>query len=408
MAVMTRRELLAMGLAATPLLTFSRMVPTLFAYAVEESTSRDGRILVVVEFPGGNDGINTVVPYADEGYARARRQLRLAKDNLIRLDNCVGLHPALKSLAPTWEAGQLAIVQGVGYPNPNLSHFGSRAIWHTGLLDPVEHRDPGWIGRCADVPTGSKQAVFAGQGTVPLALRSRVKAALSVDRPEDIQFSATIPPRGPAALLSEARPSEEASLVAVARRAAWDACMATDLFATIRPGDLRSYPPSELARHLGLVAACVKAGFGASVYYLIHGGTEGNGSYDTHVQQLPTHQLLLWELASAYRAFFDDLQRARLSERVVLLTFSEFGRRVEENASGGTDHGTAAPVLIAGGAVRGGLVGRTPNLNNLEDGNLKISTDFRQVYATILEQWLGLDDKTVLGSKYDKLPLFRV
>ena len=408
MALITRRELLATGLAAAPILTFSRMVPALFAYAAEERTGRDGRILVVVELPGGNDGINTVVPYADEGYARARRQLRLATNDLIRLDTCVGLHPSLKPLAQTWEAGQLAVVQGVGYPNPSLSHFGSRAIWHTGLPNPGEHRDPGWIGRCADVATRSKQAVFVGQGPVPLALRGRAKTALSVDRPEDIRFSASIPPRGPAALLSEARAREEDGLLAVARRAARDACMATDLFATIRPGDLKSYPPSELARHLGLVAACVKAGLGASVYYLVHGGREGNGSYDTHVQQLPTHQLLLGELASACRAFFDDLQRARLSERVALLTFSEFGRRAEENASGGTDHGTAAPVLIAGGAVRGGLVGRTPSLTDLEGGNLKISTDFREVYATILQQWLGVDSKAVLGGEYNKLPLFRV
>jgi uncharacterized protein (DUF1501 family) len=407
MAAITRRDLLATGLAAAPILTFSRMVPGLFAQAAEQRPGRDNRILVVVELPGGNDGINTVVPYADEGYFRARKQLRLPKEKLIRLDDRVGLHPALKPLAPTWEAGQLAIVQGVGYPNPSRSHFASRAVWHTGYPDPMEHRVNGWIGSGADRAARSRQAVFIGQGQVPLALRGRVKMALSVDRPEDIRFDATLLSRGPAALVPAGQPPEGDSLLAVARRAALDAWTATDLFATIRGGEATSYPPTELARHLGLVAACVKAGFGASVYYLVHQG-EGNGGYDTHFQQLPTHEALLWELASAWQAFFADLARARLSERVALLAFSEFGRRVEENASAGTDHGTAGPVLVGGGAVRGGLVGKTPNLNDLEGGDLKISTDFRQVYATILEDWLDIAPSAVLGSVHKKLPLFRV
>jgi uncharacterized protein (DUF1501 family) len=405
--MITRRKLLATGLAAAPIITFSRMVPGLFAQAAEQLTGRDGRILVVVELPGGNDGINTVVPYADEGYERARKQLRLAKERLIRLDDSVGLHQALKPLAPTWEAGQLAIIQGVGYPNPSRSHVQSRMMWHTGYPDPTQHRGNGWIGRSADLATRSRQSIFVGPGQVPVALRGRVKTALSVDRPEDIRFDAMLSPRGPAALVLKGKPQEEDSLPAVARRAALDAWMATDLFATIRGGEAASYPPTELARHLGLVAACVKAGFGASVYYLVHQG-EGNGGYDTHVQQVPTHEALLFELASACRAFFDDLARARLSERVALLAFSEFGRRVEENASGGTDQGTAGPVLVAGGAVRGGLVGKTPNLSDLESGDLKISTDFRQVYATILEDWLEIVPRAVLGSEHKKLPLFRV
>jgi uncharacterized protein (DUF1501 family) len=227
-----------------------------------------------------------------------------------------------------------------------------------------------------------------------------------VDRPEEVRFDAAVPPRGPVALLPDDSPPAGDGLLAVARRAALDACKGTDVFAKLRGDDLASYPPTELARHLGVVAACVKAGLGASVYYLVHQG-EGNGGYDTHVQQLPAHQALLSELASACRAFFDDLVRSRLSDRVALLTFSEFGRRVEENASGGTDHGTAGPVLIAGGAVHGGLVGKTPSLHDLEDGDLKISTDFRQVYATLLEHWLDVDAKVVLGSEHQKLPLLR-
>ena len=280
-------------------------------------------------------------------------------------------------------------------------------IWHTGYPDPMAHRGNGWIGRGADLAARSRQAVFIGQGQVPLALRGRVKTATSLDRPEDIRFDATLSPRGPAALVPEGRPPEGDSPLAVARRAALDAWMATDLFATIRGGEAGSYPPTELAHHLGLVAACVKAGFSASVYYLVHQG-EGNGGYDTHFHQLPTHEALLSELASGCHAFFDDLARARLSERVALLAFSEFGRRVEENASAGTDHGTAGPVLVAGGAVHGGLVGKTPNLGDLEGGDLKISTDFRQVYATLLEDWLNIAPRAVLGSEHKKLPLFRV
>jgi hypothetical protein len=198
-------------------------------------------------------------------------------------------------------------------------------------------------------------------------------------------------------------------LLAYARRAALDAAMTSDLCANPRlTSGGPNYPASPLGRHLQVVGRAIKAGLRASTYYLTQGGGEGGeGSYDTHSGQLPTHAGLLAELAEGWAALLTDLQASRLEERVTLLAFSEFGRRVQENASGGTDHGTAGPVLLAGGRVRGGLVGATPRLLDLDEGDLKWSLDFRRLYATVLEKWLGVSSQEALGGTFEYLRVFR-
>jgi uncharacterized protein (DUF1501 family) len=199
-------------------------------------------------------------------------------------------------------------------------------------------------------------------------------------------------------------------LLAYARRAALDATATADLFAGLNPasGGPR-YPATSLGQRLRLLAGAIKAGLRASTYYVTHGaGDVGEGSYDTHSGQLPVHAGLLGELAEGWAALLNDLRTSRLLDRVALIAFSEFGRRVAENASGGTDHGTAGPVLVAGGRVRGGLIGAAPRLLDLDDGDLKGSLDFRRVYATLLERWLGVSAKAVLGGAFEPLPMFRV
>jgi uncharacterized protein (DUF1501 family) len=411
MSELTRRRFLRASLAASPLVSLAPTVPLFIARGVRAGNGADaGRVLVVVELVGGNDGINTVVPFADEGYAKHRRLLRLPREQLVRLDDQVGLHPSLKPLARAWEDGQLAIIQGVGYPNPNRSHFVSREVWHTGRLEPDRAQGVGWLGRGLD-GAGDRlaPAVHVGDETVtPVALRGRLRGCVSVRGPEECRLAAELPRGGPAALSPPGVTGGD-DLLAFTRRAAVDAAVAADLLADpkLASGGPR-YPATPLGRHFQVVARAIKAGLKASTYYVTHGGgRSGEGDYDTHGGQLPTHAGLLGELAGGWAALLGDLRASGLGDRVALLAFSEFGRRVRENASGGTDHGTAGPVLLAGGRVRGGLLGATPRLLDLDDGDLKWSLDFRRVYATVLKGWLGVSSQAALGATFDPLPAFR-
>jgi uncharacterized protein (DUF1501 family) len=404
MSELTRRHFLSSSLASAPLIAWGPNVPLLLARAVNGERPRPGRVLVVVELFGGNDGLNTVVPCADEGYARARPSLRLPVHELIRLNGEVGLHPALRPLAAAWEAGKLAIVQGVGYANSTRSHFLSQAIWHTAETDPARHLGAGWLGRGLDAAAGRQgQAVFVGSGTVPVAVRGRQGACQSVDRPDAFRLAGGLPRRGPAALVPPGAPGNSGDLLVLARRTALAAAASADLFDAAQGHAAGAgYPASALGRRLQLTAGAIKSGLPASVYYLVQSG------YDTHIRQLPDHAAVLGELAQGWRAFLDDLAAARLGDRVALVAVSEFGRRVAANASAGTDHGTAGPVLLAGVPVRGGLVGPTPRLGaaDLDNGDLRVTVDFRQVYATVLRDWLGVNDGQILGRVFDRLPLF--
>jgi uncharacterized protein (DUF1501 family) len=359
---------------------------------------RDGRVLVVVELNGGNDGINTVVPFADEGYAKHRKSLRLAKDRLVKVNDHVGLHPSLVNFGKMLETGQLVIAQGVGYPNPSRSHFQSMATWHTARIDPEEHKGPGWLGRGLDTVKGGS-ALLVGSGPPPVAIRGRRSIASAIERIEDFSLAAGADPR-------KALPKDEPAddLAAFVQRSMLDAYAAADRLREVAAGtDDSRYPGSGLASRLQLIARLMKAGVDTRVFYTLQSG------YDTHASQLFSHANLLLDLSAAIKAFLDDLAAAKLADRVVVLLFSEFGRTVKENGSAGTDHGTAGPVFLAGRAVKGGLVGATPSLLDLDPkhGDLRRSLDFRQIYAGVLEDWLGLQAKDAVGGSWERLPLFR-
>jgi uncharacterized protein (DUF1501 family) len=371
---------------------------------------KDGRVLVVIQLDGGNDGINTVVPYADEGYAKDRKALRLPKERLHRIDDRVGLHPAMGDAAKLLESGRLAIIQGVGYPNPSRSHFKSMAIWQSADVnlprgdapDEESQAAHGWLGRAFDGAvrpgSGGPASLFVGLQPPPLALRGRRSVTSALTSLEDF----TLELGGqPAKTMTD--PGLGDDLAAFVRRSTLDAYTAVDrMHQVLRAEDTRvSYPHSGLAGRLRLIARLLKTGYAARVFYTTQGG------YDTHYDQSTTHFSLLAELSGALRAFLDDLASAKLADRVTMLAFSEFGRRVAENGSAGTDHGTAGPVFLAGDRVQSGLVGTTPSLTDLEAGDLKASLDFRRVYATILEDWLGLPAKAALGGEFPSLPLFR-
>jgi uncharacterized protein (DUF1501 family) len=401
--MLTRRSLLK----HSALLSMAPAVPGFLARtAMAAQPEPDGRILVVVQLDGGNDGINTVVPFGDEDYARHRRELRIPTDRVCKLTDRVGLHPAMRPAADLIQDGRLAIVQGVGYPNPDRSHFKSMAIWQTAQPQSPGPEVHGWLGRALDGIGGGKpdgpprgpSAVLIGERDLPRALRGRRTVTASFADPADLSLAL------PAAAGGSTGQSAGDDLAAFVQRTVTNAYTTAEQLATAagrHNGSTVRYPDCELGRHLELVARSIKTGATARVYYAIQSG------YDTHAGQLPTHAQLLGDFSRAICAFLDDLAAAKQADRVVLLAFSEFGRRPAENGSLGTDHGTAGPMFLAGPKVRAGLVGQTPRLGELVDGDLKWSIDFRQVYATLLEKCLGIPAETVLGQRFENLPLLK-
>jgi uncharacterized protein (DUF1501 family) len=384
------------------------LAPTVPAFLVSTAQAaapqKDSRILVVIQLDGGNDGINTVVPFADEGYAKNRQTLRISKQQAVKLNDKVGLHQAMGDAGKLFESGRLAIIQGVGYPNPNRSHFESMAIWHTARPDKENRPDAGWLGLgLDDAPKpmgGAPASVYVGAGTLPQAIRGRKSVSSGLTRPEDFILAPEADPR-PAA---PAR-NEGDDLAAFIRRVSSDALGTADRMAEVARGkdDGARYPATELAGHMKLIAKMIKGDTGTRVFYARQAG------YDTHAAQFGSHFRLLQELSGAMKAFVDDLASAKISDRVCLLAFSEFGRTVKENGSQGTDHGTAGPVFLAGTAIRVGLVGETPNLLDLDPkhGDLKVGLDFRRVYATVLQDWLQVESNSALAGEHQRLPLFK-
>ncbi len=406
--MLTRRNLLK----RSSLLALAPTVPSFLArlaHAVE--AKRDDRVLVVIQLDGGNDGINTVVPFRDEGYAKHRRQLRLPEDKLHKLSDEMALHPSMRALAGLFEEQRLAVAQGVGYPNPNRSHDVSMAIWHTARFDRAEHKSYGWLGRALDqspaddATNSAPQAMLVGDGALPAALIGRRSVAGTFGKLEELAVqNEAARDAMPAGKVPDgsvgAQPSSD--LLSFMRRSTLDAYTTSAAVhaAAARQKSGAKYPGNPLAEHLSMIARLIEADMPARVYYAVQRG------YDTHAAQLPTHARLLSEFSAALAAFLQDLTQSGLAERVLVMTFSEFGRRVAENASAGTDHGTAAPMFLAGGVVKGGLFGQAPPLVDLDRGDLKMSLDFRRVYATVLHDWLAIDPSDVLAGQFDSLPLF--
>ena len=411
--MLSRRAFLRTSLQTSTLVALAPTVPCFLARTVRAAQpERDGRVLVVIQLDGGNDGINTVVPFGDEGYAKHRKVLRLPTDRLFKINREVGMHPEMRDAAQLLESGRLAVVQGVSYPNPSRSHFRSMTIWQSAKVDlPRPTNDSevtedkalyGWIGRALDEgrgpADGSPGAVFVGDGTPPLAFRSHRSVTSTMTRPEDSVL--TLP--GKTRLESSER-ENGTDLAAFVRRSTLDAyATSARMSDVLRVKDTgATYPATGLAGRLRVIAQLIKGGVATRVFYTAQGG------YDTHYVQLSIHDSLLAELSGALKAFLDDLAAARLAERVAVLCFSEFGRRVAENGSQGTDHGTSGPVFLAGPKVKAGLVGAAPKLLDLQDGDLKMTVDFRRVYATVLQDWLGLPTRASLGGTFAPLPLFR-
>jgi uncharacterized protein (DUF1501 family) len=401
--MLSRRQFLQ----TSSLVSLSPVLPCILGSTARAAAAApDARVLVVVQLDGGNDGINTVVPFGDDGYGRARKKLRLETEKLHRLDGHVGLHPNMRAAKELYDDGRLAIVQGVGYPNPDRSHFRSMRIWHTARFDDAKHDGYGWLGRALDheLPQAkggrNANAIFVGEQETPVALWGRRATATALSRAKDLKLQGDVTCE-PAAFDLE---SGRGALHHFVTRQVLSAYAAADEFARQELDDVAAdgggYPNTQLGSRLELVAKLLRSGSQTRIFYTVQGG------YDTHSAQLYTHSQLLREFSDAVKSFLDDLKSAKLDDRVVLLAFSEFGRRVQENDSQGTDHGTAGPVFLAGSSVSGGLVGKAPDLTDPESGDVKIGIDFRSVYATILDQWLGVSAKEVMGGTFASLSLF--
>lgn len=414
-----RRDFLKASLGTSALVSLGAAAPAfLLRAAAAAADDRNDRVLVVVQLAGGNDGLNTVVPYSDDEYGRNRTTLRLPAEKLHKIDKQLGFHPEMSGFARLLKDGLLGIVQGVGYPNPNQSHPEAMLIWQTANLTPP-HGPSGWIGRVAEQLSRPDEAdvpaVYLGPIAKPFALHAERAIVPAVHAAEDYRLR-DLPGGGasqPELLAASARPprpkTENPLLDFVARGtlAACESSRRVEAALHTAPASAAEYPPFQLAAQLRSIAQLIRADLGVRVFYTELGGQEPGG-FDNHAAQRDNHAALLKQLSDSTAAFLADLRRDRQSERVLLMTFSEFGRTVQENGRRGTDHGAAAPMFLAGGKVRGGLIGAHPSLSDLEKGGLKHHTDFRRVYATLLDRWLGVESRAVLGAKFDPVDCLTV
>lgn len=408
----TRRAFLTKGLygigvgAALPLF-LSRTSAALTAQALQGTSleKHPERILVVVELSGGNDGLNTVVPFGDPAYHRARPNLGIRDRDVIQIADGFGLHPSLVGFERLYKDGVMSIVHGCGYDHPSLSHFSSMGFWHTGV--PNGGESLGWLGRVADAgydPSTHNVIVNIGNSQ-SLAVRSGRHSPLVFDDPARFRRDGTDDEKHVLADLSRTRTTTNSTLAFLAATAQ-NATASADF---VRQASAAYRTPVDygignaFGGGLHKVAALIASGMPTRLYYVSY---QGN-SFDTHVQQADLHSRLLMYTADATRAFMEDLKRIGRADDVAVMMFTEFGRRVEENGSLGTDHGTATPMFIFGKGVKGGLYGQHPSLTDLDDGNMKMTTDFRRVYATMIKEWLGYDDtEAVLKGPFEPLGVF--
>lgn len=391
------------------------------------ASGKDDTILVVLQLAGGNDGLNTLVPFSDDAYYKARPKLAKQEKDLIKLDDALGLNQSMPYLASLYKEGGLGIVQGVGYPNPNRSHFVSTSIWET--ADPSNRSNTGWLGRyfdhaCAGVdPTVG----ISFNKSTPEAFGAMRNPGVSLSSPELYRWIHSGGQKAEAeeffAELNQPTDGNEESFsggsidmpaggkvgaiagesnLSFLERVALDAQVSSKkiLEVAAKHKTKVSYDGTPVARNLNLVARMIAGGMATRVYYVSHGG------FDTHTGQDNSHDRLLGQLDSALKSFFADLKAQGNDKRVVLMTFSEFGRRVAENASLGTDHGKASCLFVAGGGVKGGLYGKAPSLTELSQGDLNHTVDFRSVYANVLTNWLKAPGvEKILGGKYEGMNL---
>lgn len=399
----TRREFLTQGLAGATLFATGAHLPGfLTRTALAARAARDDTILVVVQMTGGNDGLNMLIPYEDDLYHRARPTLRIAPGRVLPLESGLGLHPDMTGFQRLYDEGLLSVVTNVGYPNPDRSHFASMDVWHCAETNAKRPRD-GWLGRVVDRYTRAGAAPLAlhlDYEVLPLALKTQSRPVPSIRDMEAFRLRGAGEPLE--AAIAAPRDNALEDLLFVQRTALASCANARRIEQVMQAEPTRSpYPAYGLANRLQQIARLIGADFGPRIYYTSIGG------FDTHARQVLAHGPLLRELADSIAAFFKDLKQRGAAEKVALMTFSEFGRRVKENGSQGTDHGAAAPMFLVGPSCQPGVHGGPPDLANLHEGDIRHKTDFRRVYASVLEDWLSVDQSAILPKRFEPLALLR-
>jgi uncharacterized protein (DUF1501 family) len=411
--------------------TFSALHAEADGALTQVATGKDGPILVLIQLAGGNDGLNAVVPYTNDFYYNARPTIGIPANQVLQLNDALGFNPALTGFKSLFDAGHLSVVNGVGYPNPNRSHFRATEIWQT-ASDEDKYLTDGWLGRYFDnACQGCDPTIAVNIGPrLPQAFSSHTPTGISLENPDSYRFigsgkndDETVAYRSmytsnPDDNVFDSGGNSGASVSMVSgtvtlqngqsaldflERTSMDAQVSSDKIREIagRTPDNSKYPGSGLARNLQLVARLIAGGLPTRIFYVSQGG------YDTHTSQRNGQDARLRELGDAVKAFTDDLTAIGQFDRVMIMTFSEFGRRVHENGSQGTDHGAAAPMFLVGSKMTQGLLGQEPSLDpaDLKDGDIQFNTDFRSVYASILQQWLKTNPVPILGKPFPTLPV---
>ena len=393
--VIKRREFLQVGSLATA----SFMLPKfLKAFERPMMVPPGNKVMVVIQFSGGNDGLNTVIPVRNDIYYKERPKLGIQKDQSLLITDEVGLNPALEAFKGLYDDGSLAIMNNVGYPNPDRSHFRSMDIWQSASAS-NEYVNTGWLGRYLDAqckgcdkPT---QAVELDD-VLSLALKGEESKGLAFKDPKRLYNSAA----GKYFKEIDADHQAGEQTIDYLYKTMSETLSSADYIyqqSKAHPSG-EAYPNTELGKDLKTIASLIFSDINTKVYYV------SLGSFDTHVNQDNQQKRLFTELNDAVKAFTADLKKNNRFQDVMMMTFSEFGRRVSQNASGGTDHGTANNMFfISGGLKEKGILNAMPDLADLNEGDLKHKVDFKNVYATVLNKWLGADDKMILGSKFDYL-----
>lgn len=399
---LSRREFLRQSGSGLGLVAFSSVAPAFLTNSILAGTpspERDRTILVLIQLAGGNDGLNTVIPWSDDRYYGLRPNLGIPAGETLKLDDHHAFHPACSGLHRLFNDGKLGIIQNVGYPNPNRSHFRSMEIWET-ASDSDDYLTEGWMGRyfdncCAGAPSADPLGVSIGN-EMPDTFLSHSNTnlfSLAPGRRRNTQQDQ--------AMLEglESLSYKDGGNGSFLQHTLMDTLVTERRILELLDSGkaMADYPKTQLGRALSSVGRLIAAGMETRVYFVSHGG------FDTHANQAFRHRVLLNELSSAMQAFQTDLEAHGLQDQVLTMTFSEFGRRPSENASGGTDHGTAAPLFVMGSQLHAGLHGEAPNLDLPKNKDLKFSTDFRSVYNTVLRKWFDADPFPVLGREFKEL-----
>jgi uncharacterized protein (DUF1501 family) len=395
--LINRRKFLQFGTMATG----CGMLPKfLKAFEGRVNGMSGNKVLVVLQLSGGNDGLNTVIPIRNDIYYRSRPVISISRNKALPLDSEAGLHPALTHLKTLFDEGNLAILQNVGYPNPDRSHFRSMDIWQT-AVNSDEYRSSGWIGRYLDAQceTCSKPTmVLEMDDSLSLALNGNQMKGLALRDPKRLYNTSRDPFYRD--LLKTEKPIQEGETVSYLYKVLAETLSSADyIFDQCNlHKNTTVYPDTEIGKNLKTIASLISSEINTRVYYV------SLGSFDTHAGQQGKQEKLFSELNNALKPFTEDLKSSHRFEDVLIMSFSEFGRRVGENGSGGTDHGTANNMFLIGGGLKNkGMLNEMPDLSLLDEGDLIAQLDFKRVYATVLNRWLQADDLRILGKQYDYL-----